>query len=317
MMQQMKTGDCVSRRGELVRPQAHNTERTVGGRPFAGLPVNFHVNRQCNAACKFCFAPFPGGPDHLPVGDALRVVGCLRSAGAEKITFAGGEPTLFPHLGELLVYAKAIGFVTGVVTNGARLGPVLDAHGHTIDWVALSVDSGDEAVQAALGRGPHGHVSRAVALAERCHALGIRVKMNTVVTALTWRENMSAVVRAVHPERWKVFQVLRVVGQNDGRVEPLLITAKQFEAFVARHRHLTGEGIRLVSEDNQAMIDSYVMVDPQGRFFGNTGGVHRTSQPILMVGVEGALREIGFDPMKLDSRGGRYEWGSVERRSAA
>lgn len=317
MKQHSKTGGCVSRRGALVRLQDDDTVLFCDGRPLAGLPVNFHVNRRCNAACRFCFASFAEGPDHLPPEDALRVVDRLREAGAEKITFAGGEPTLLPHLGELLAHSKAIGFTTGIVTNGARLGPVLEASGRAIDWVALSIDSGDDAVQAALGRGRGGHLARATDLAWRCHALGIRVKMNTVVTALTWQEDMSPVVRAVAPERWKVFQVLRVVGQNDGRVEPLLIGAQQFEAFVRRHRHLTGEGFRLVPEDNQAMIDSYVMVDPLGRFFGNTGGVHRTSRPILEVGVEGALREIGFDPMKLDSRGGRYEWGSVERRSAA
>ncbi len=317
MMRQSKTGGCASRRREPVRPQVDPTGLICDGRILVGLPVNFHVNRRCNAACRFCFAPFPEGPDHLAVGDALRVVGCLRRAGAEKITFAGGEPTLLPYLGALLDYAKAIGFVTGLVTNGARLGPVLEGHGHAIDWIALSIDSGDEATQAAIGRGPCGHVSRGIRLAERCHAMGIRVKMNTVVTAMTWHEDMSAVVRAARPERWKLFQVLRVVGQNDGRVEPLLITAQQFEAFVCRHRHLAGEGIRLVPEDNEAMIDSYVMVDPMGRFFGNTGGVLRTSRPILDAGVEGALREIGFDPMKLDSRGGRYDWASVERRSAA
>lgn len=317
MLRQNSTGGCASRRNELVRRQFCNADDSNGRRHLVGLPVNFHVNRRCNAACRFCFATFEGGPDHLPLQDALRVVGCLRSAGAEKITFAGGEPTLLPYLGKLLDYAKAIGFVTGLVTNGARLGPVLEAHGHTIDWVALSTDSGDESTQAALGRGRFGHVARAILLARRCHAMGIRVKMNTVVTALTWQEDMSEVLRAVRPERWKVFQVLRVVGQNDGRVEPLLITSQQFEAFVRRHRHLMGEGIRLLPEDNEAMIDSYVMVDPMGRFFGNTDGIHRTSRPIVEVGVEEALREIGFDRMKLDSRGGRYDWGSVERRSAA
>jgi radical S-adenosyl methionine domain-containing protein 2 len=290
---------------------------TKESRPLAGLPVNFHVTPRCNAACRFCFATFKDGPDHLPLQDARRVVDCLRSAGAEKITFAGGEPTLLPYLGELLDYAKSIGFVTGVVTNGARLDALLDAYGHAIDWVALSIDSGDDAVQTALGRGRGRHVARAILLARRCHAMGIRVKMNTVVTALTWQEDMSEVVRAVRPERWKVFQVLRVVGQNDGRVELLLITPQQFEAFVRRHRHLMGDGICLVPEDNEAMIDSYVMVDPMGRFFGNTDGIHKTSRPIVEAGVEEALREIGFDPMKLDSRGGRYDWGSVERRSAA
>jgi radical S-adenosyl methionine domain-containing protein 2 len=253
----------------------------------------------------------------LTAGDAVRVLDRLRAAGFEKITFAGGEPTLHAHIGALIDHAKNLGFVTGIVTNGARLDALLDAHGHRLDWVALSIDSADERIQAELGRGNGGHIERAIRHADRCHAAGIRVKMNTVVTALTWEEDMTDLVRRVAPERWKVFQVLRVVGQNDGRVEPLLITHAQFETFVARHAHLAADGFPPVFEANDAMIDSYVMVDPLGRFFGNTGGVHRTSRPILTVGVGAALAEVQFDETKLDARGGRYEWGALDRRSSA
>jgi len=290
---------------------------TTAGRSLADLPVNFRVNRRCNAACKFCFSAFVDGPDHLPPGDAARVVELLREAGAGKITFAGGEPTLLPHLGDLLRCARAVGFVTGVVTNGARLAALVDTHGDAIDWVALSLDSGDDRVQAELGRGPLGHVGRTIALADRCHAAAIRVKMNTVVTDLTRNEDMTALVRRVGPERWKILQVLRVAGQNDGRVEPLLISEVQFAAFVARHRPLARDGIRVAAEDNDAMIDSYVMVDPSGRFFGNTDGVHRMSRSILQVGVAAALAELSFDPRKLDRRGGRYDWGRGASRTAA
>lgn len=77
----------------------------------------------------------------------------------------------------------------------------------------------DEATQAALGRGTGGHVARSLAHAREIRARGLRLKLNTVVTALNWREDMSEFVRQVQPERWKVFQVLPVGGQNDGAVE--------------------------------------------------------------------------------------------------
>ena len=31
---------------------------------------------------------------------------------------------------------------------------------------------------------------------------------------------------------------------------------------------------RLFSEDNDAMTESYVMIDPDGRFFSNVGGTY-------------------------------------------
>ncbi len=276
--------------------------------PTKPISINFHLFKPCDARCDFCFATFRDVRGRLSTADARRVIDALRAAGGQKITFAGGEPTLHPDIGKLVKHAKQVGFVTGVVTNGSRLAELLEGYGDFLDWAALSVDSGSEETQASLGRGRGDHVQRSVHLADRCRAHGVRVKMNTVVTALNWQEDMSGLVRRIAPERWKVFQVLRVVGQNDGRVEPLLITAQQFEAFLKRHAHLASEGFPAIAEDNDAMTDSYVMVDPLGRFYGNTDGIHRTSPPILEVGVQRALAAVGFDQAKFEARGGTYAW---------
>ena len=47
-------------------------------------------------------------------------------------------------------------------------------------------------------------------------------------------------------------------------------------------------------EDNEAMTDSYAMIDPLGRFYGDTGGRHRESAPILEVGLATALAQVGY-----------------------
>ena len=272
------------------------------------VAINYHLIRACDASCRFCFATFRDVAGRLPTSDARRLLDRLRAAGGEKITFAGGEPTLHPDLGELLRHAKELGFTTCVVTNGFNLGDLLDAHAAALDWAGLSIDSGSESVQAALGRGRGDHVARCVDLADRCRAEGVRVKLNTVVTAETWWGDLAPLVRRVRPERWKVFQVLPIAGQNDESVEDLLISREQFRAFVQRHAHLAAEGLAPVVEDNDAMLSSYVMVDPLGRFFGNATGRHIYSQPILEVGVEAALAQVGFEPARFEARGGRYAW---------
>ena len=272
------------------------------------ISINFHLYKPCDARCTFCFATFRDVEGHLRLDDARRLLDALRAAGGEKITFAGGEPTLHPHLGELLVHAKELGFVTSIVTNGSRLAPLLDGHAAELDWVALSVDSAVERVQRRLGRGHGDHVARVCVLAARCHAVSVHLKLNTVVTALNCDEDMRALVRELRPERWKVFQVLRVEGQNDGRVEPLLVSRERFETFVRHHVSLTAEGIVVVAEDNDAMEDSYVMIDPLGRFYGNHGGRHVVSAPILSVGVTRALAQVGYAAEKFAARGGRYAW---------
>jgi radical S-adenosyl methionine domain-containing protein 2 len=270
--------------------------------------VNFHLLKACDAACRFCFATFRDVPRQLGVRDAERVIDLLRAAGVDKLNFAGGEPTLHPKIGVLVAHACGAGLVTSIVTNGSRLGALLDEHAAHLDWVGLSLDSASEETEIAIGRSRGAHVARAIELAGRCRALGVRVKLNTVVCALNWQENVSDLVRGVRPERWKVFQALPVDGQNDGVIEPLLIDADQFGAFVERHAGLAAEGFPPVVEDNEAMRGSYVMVDPLGRFYGNATGRHLYSDPILAVGVAAALAQVGFDPEKFVTRGGRYAW---------
>ena len=270
--------------------------------------VNVHINRACNAHCAFCFATFRDVPGQLSRSDALRLLDLLAAAGVEKLNFAGGEPTLYRGVGDLIAASKARGFVTSIVTNGARLDDLLDAHAADLDWVGLSVDSAIESVEVALGRSRGTHVANSLRLARRCRTLDIRVKLNTVVTALNVGEDMSAFVRAMAPERWKVFQALPMKGQNDGVVEPLLVPASAFRTFVELHRALTAEGLAPIVEDNDAMRGSYAMIDPEGRFFGNATGEHVYSRPILEVGVEAALAEVAVSAEKFELRGGRYSW---------
>ena len=272
------------------------------------IAINYHLYKPCNAHCRFCFATFRDVNGALSLDDARRLITCLREAGGQKLNFAGGEPTLHPHIATLIQHAKELGFTTSIVTNGARLRPLIEAHASSLDWVGLSVDSGREDVQAALGRGRGDHVAGSIELADLARAAGVRVKLNTGVTALRCDEDMSALVRRMQPERWKVFQVMLVDGQNDGSVDDLLITAEAFQAFLYRHRHLAAEGYAPVAEDNDAMRGSYVMIDPLGRFYSNSMGRHVYSEPILGAGVARALAQVGFSGEKLRARGGVYEW---------
>lgn len=270
--------------------------------------VNFHLHKRCDSRCDFCFATFRDVTGQLTPDEARCLLDTLRAAGVEKLNFAGGEPTLHPDLGGLLAHARALGFTTSIVTNGARLAALLDQHAGLLDWVGLSADSGDEATQLALGRGHGDHVARTLRHADLLRLAGVKVKLNTVVNALNWREDMGAFVRRVHPARWKVFQALPMRGQNEDAIDPLLIGPAEVAAFTERHAVLAADGFAPVVEDNDAMTGSYAMIDPLGRFFGNNTGAHVYSDPILEVGVGVALDQVGYSRDKYLARGGRYAW---------
>ncbi|MBK9030266.1 MAG: radical SAM protein [Myxococcales bacterium] len=269
--------------------------------------VNFHLWKPCNYRCKFCFATFEDVPGRLTKDAALQIVDAF-APHCDKVTFVGGEPTLCPFLGELIEHAHALGLTTSIVSNGERLRRIIERHATSLDWVGLSVDSIDEATSARLGRGDGGHVARSIALATLAHERGILVKLNTVVTAWNQHEDLSPLVRAMRPQRWKVFRVLPVEGQNDGSVEPLLISTSAFNAYVERHAHLAAEGYPPIAEDNADMMGSYVMIDPMGRFFDNVEGRLVYSPAILEVGVEAAFARVRWERDRLVARGGLYQW---------
>lgn len=279
--------------------------------------INFHLLAQCNARCLYCFATFRETPKRLSTTEAIKVMRLVREAGGEKMNFVGGEPTLHRDIGQLILTAKQLGFTTSVVSNGKLLESLLHSPaGRALDWVGLSIDSATDAGNVAVGRAQEGegYVAQQVALARKARELGAQVKLNTVVTRQNVDEDMTALVSAICPQRWKVFQALRVEGQNEQSISELLIDESAFQHFVERHRALDQEGIPMIPESNNAMTDSYAMIDPLGRFFGNSGGKHQVGLPILKVGAASALASVDFRNDKLVARGGEYEWQKPLRR---
>ena len=196
-----------------------------GGLPIP-LNVSWHLWPECNLECTYCYATFRDIPRTLSAAEGIRVLDRFREAGTEKVTFVGGEPMLCPHLDELIAHAKQIGLVAMLVTNGTRLvGERLHRIVPLLDWVSLSIDASTPELMAAMGRGNTAFWKHCIRcwkdLAEHPH---LRLKINTVVTRQNLHDDMRALIRELAPARWKVFQVLPVKGQNDGKVEPLLNT---------------------------------------------------------------------------------------------
>ncbi len=292
---------------------------TTAPTPSTVLPrsVNYHLWQPCNMRCHYCFATFhdvvaevlPKG--HLPREEALRLVGALAER-FDKVTFAGGEPMLCPWLPDLIRAAKQRGAKTMLVTNGSKLtAPWIEALKGDLDWITLSIDSALDETYRRLGRTLAGKATPAAEYALKAtwtQLAGMRLKVNTVVTALNVREDMSNLITAIRPERWKILQVLPIEGQNDGKVEPLVCAPGEFEAFVERHRGVEASDIVLVPEDNYAIRGTYVMVDPAGRFFDDAAGRHRYSEPILQVGLDRAFGQVSFSMDGFFRRGGEYDY---------
>lgn len=268
--------------------------------------------------CKFCFATFqdvkhsilPKG--HLLKEQAIEVVLQLADIRFEKITFAGGEPTLCPWLPELIRTAKNAGMTTMIVTNGSKLSDefLLTNKSH-LDWIAVSIDSLNLETNIEIGRAISGKTPLTVTyyknLMNRIKSFGYGLKINTVVTNNNFTENLSEIIEYAQPKRWKILQALPIQGQNDDKIDSLQVTPKQFYHFIDTHKKM--EAItNIIPETNNAMKGSYAMVDPAGRFYDNAKGKHNYSRPILEVGARIAIQQVNYDFNKFVERSGIYDW---------
>lgn len=82
--------------------------------------ARFYVTYRCNSRCIYCNVwrkkEFQNIPE-LELEDAKLLLDQCYAAGIRYIDFTGGEPTLYPHLTELILYAKKLGIKTEVTSN--------------------------------------------------------------------------------------------------------------------------------------------------------------------------------------------------------
>lgn len=275
--------------------------------------INFHLLEACNASCGFCFAKYGHSKAMIPLHEAKQIIEQVAAAGIQKITFAGGEPLLYPYLNHLVVHAKQLGLTTMLVTNGMKLTPLLlDKLVGYLDWVGISIDSFDAKTNLAIGRADAGYHPMSsdhyMELMWHVKERGMGLKVNTVVNALNADEHMAYVISAIQPQRWKIMKAIFNSGTNDNAKKLFAVTDEQFADFVLNNQIFDPQ-IKIVAESEEHMRGSYLMIDPLGRMYDNVDGHHRFSSKILEVGFEQALRQVEFDLYKFKARNGIYDWG--------
>jgi len=274
------------------------------------LSISYHIVEICNMRCSFCFAKFNCINKHLSMKDTFFLIEELAKAGTEKISFAGGEPTLYEWLPEVITHAKKCGLTTMLITNGSGLSEYfLNSMINHLDWIGLSVDSLDTKQLEELGRQlPHELVDESFYFEKIKHIknYGYKLKINTVVNRINKDNNMSKFINYAAPKRWKLLHVLPL--QNIIYNHNLLITHTEFISFCERHLNFINTEIEIIFEDNDAMTNSYVIIDPLGRLVDNSNYKLCYSESILKVGVEKALEQINLDINKMKKRKAFYDW---------
>lgn len=185
--------------------------------------VNYHFTRRCNYSCGFCFHTDTTS-SILSLEKVKAGLDLLKARGLRKLNLAGGEPFLYAkHIGKICKYAKNELKLESVsiVSNGSHVNEKwFEKYGQYLDILAISCDSADADVNRRIGRceknGKVDQVQYARCVAELCEKFGVMFKVNTVVNAFNVEEDMNELIEELNPFRWKVFQVLKIEGENAG-----------------------------------------------------------------------------------------------------
>lgn len=291
--------------------------------PAVPLSVNYHFTRQCNYSCGFCFHTAKTS-FVLPLDEAKRGLTMLAEAGMKKLNFSGGEPFVRDggkFMGQLIRYCKTelrwAGISTSIVSNGSLITEKwMGQYGEHVDMLAVSCDSFDAETNRKIGRRQGArtdHVAKLYEVREWCARYKIAFKINTVVNTYNVDELFAEHIDRLRPVRWKVFQCLLLEGENAGEgalrdAARFYITDDQFDGFLRRHANVR----TLVPENNDAMRDSYLILDEYMRFLNCRNGKKEPSASLLDVGVQHALRGSGFDEQAFLQRGGVYTWSKQQ-----
>lgn len=159
-------------------------------RPLRDLRVS--VTDRCNFRCPYCMPAevfgagyaFLKDPQLMTLGELRRILRQFVRAGVEKVRVTGGEPLLRPDVPDLVRMLKQELRVPDVAltTNGwllERAAPALRAAG--LDRLNVSLDSLDPETFVRMSGGRGLTVERVTAGIASAAAMGLPVKLNTVL----------------------------------------------------------------------------------------------------------------------------------------
>lgn len=110
------------------------------------------ITRKCNQQCIICSNP-PSGWKDLTLSKAKKLVNEYIKAGYEELILSGGEPTVYPHLAELIAYCQLKNFSMRLISNGQKMASIKYVEtlvGAGLRHVGVSIYSNKKEVQAQL-----------------------------------------------------------------------------------------------------------------------------------------------------------------------
>ncbi len=273
------------------------------------ITINWHIIQKCNYKCYYCFAKYEKS-ERKEIHYSKKEIEVLLNKVYKtfnnnykdydiRLNIAGGEPTLSKNLGFIIETAYRIGFKVSIITNSSVLTTrFIRSNAKYLSMFAISIDSINKDNNLKIGRVQREtslEISQIFRNIELFRSLNkdIKIKINTVVNKHNYNEYLGDFISLIKPDKWKVFQALSI------NAKEIHCSNIQYEIFLKKHEKLK---VSTYAENNDEMTDSYIMIDPHGRFYQNTNGTYIYSKSILDITKDEILECINIDMDKYNER---------------
>ena len=236
---------------------------------FAPISINLDITTACNYACDHCvdmdILNQPIKYSHDKLRDSLKLMAerGLRSV----IVIGGGEPTVYRHFEDAILWMKELGLQVAIVSNGSgmkRIDTIADSLEEG-DWIRLSLDSGSDETFQAMHK-----PRRPITLDEICEGVALVKRKERAFKLgfsyiVTWRgaeindshivENLHEMVPAAERARRYKFDYISFkpfltrAPENNAEIVDLKESHRDFDAIVARVRAQVEEARKFETAD--------------------------------------------------------------------
>jgi len=219
----------------------------------------------------------------------------LAALGVRVVTFGGGDPFAFSHVGDLLFLARQLGLFVHVDTNGIGLwkDPSKESLVETaIDLLGLPLDGHAAELHDAM-RGTPGHFGVVTTCLARLARFKRKLKINTLVSSrnLYMVPEIARVVASLEPARWSLYQFWPLGGRAASALADS-ITNDQFLEAAARlggQTDLMGTAVEAVPAGERRL--AYPLVAHDGSVYVHAAAPASGFAPIGSVFDDAAVEQ--------------------------
>lgn len=277
--------------------------------------INWHILWNCNFQCEHCFTKYnerlynkkPIIYNYEQIDKLLYKLSYFSEKYSKlRLNIAGGEPLLSNRLKYIINKAYSMKYNVSLITNAYLMNDFnrLNLDISKLKMIGFSIDSLIYETNIKTGRCTKTHdvltKDDITNIIRKCREINpdIKIKINTVVTHHNYMENFSEFISSINPYKWKIFQAVSLDKNK------IYCKAEEYRYFLNTHKELSKI---IYAESIDELHNSYVMVDPYGRFFQHNDRLdgYIYSDNILYMDSK-SVKSIKYDEKKYCARYENY-----------